>query len=522
MRRPSRQAAALLVAFVGAVAEGQSVPVAVVELPAEPVQIRLDRCDVTVRQVPDGTAVLRELVAEESLAPAVEVARTSGGVSVLRRSNSERRVHLELELPTLGGVEIAGHDLHVEVLAVVGEIVEPSAEQAFEREVEDVASIADPVEREQALERMRLEEAARRRAEESRVFGNPLRPPSLRQEATQPALMITADTSTVLVSGIATPLEISASDSSVELERCDGGVVLHLNRSFASARSLTGSCELELEATELSVEGVGPDVTGWARGGWVRIVGLDGTLQGEFADARVDLEDGSVIGTISCVGGALSVRRSEVRRLELASTEAVVQLERVQGAVEVELIGGRLEGSGLEGKLTVAANNGDVDVRDVDSGAVNLDLSNGARGRLQRVHRAVAVTVEDGELTLDGGGLLALSAVRSDVAVTGLERLTRFSAVDSEVRLDLTGVRGSVALQFAGDSRSRVDVSTPCQVRLSDGAGVDPGAVEVVGCELAMGVRRRRMPARGVGGEAPVVVSVTADETSDVEIHGRP
>jgi hypothetical protein len=505
-------------AFAGA----QQVPIVDVELPAEPVHVRLDDAVLTVRQVADGTAALRELADTDTVEAAVEVVRLSGVVTVTRRSGTQRRAILELEVPDLGGVQVVGRQLELQLLGEADGADEPRPEEAPAVPERDPSTITDPQERKKAMERARLEEAAELRAEEARVFGDPLRPPSLRQETSRPALVLVLTSSAASVIEVPVPVHVDAVDSSVDLERCRGGVTFVLKETFATARGVEGGCELDLESTELVLERVHGDVTGAAVGGSVRAVALDGTVRGELTETSLELEGSSAVGAVTVNGGGVALRRSTLRRFEVAATESTVLLEEVEGAVDVQLSGGRLESAGVAGKLSVEGRAAEVDVRDAGNGVVSLGLYEGSRGRLLRAGRAMTVTVEDGELTVDGGGTLALSALQADVAVLGVERLSRLAMVASEARLDLTGVRGHLRLQLDQDSWAQVDVSTPCQVRLSGRGGLEAAGVDVSGCELVIGNRRVRRPARGVSGEAPVVLTVVVDESSDVDVTGRP
>ena len=520
--RPTLSLLTVMWCLVGLVpCAAEVIVVATVELPVAPVQARLDDAVVTVRVDPTGSPVLRELADAVESEPAVQVVRESGVVVVVRREGTLRQVDLELVLPTLAGVEITGNGLDLQVVELAFETPETEDSDAGSAVV-DPSTISDPNEQKAAWERLRLEQAAELRAEEAKVFGDPLRPPSLAKEEREPGLTLDLGTSTVMIQGASVPVLVRAEDSSLVLERCSGGVSWELQSALAQARKTAGACAIELVDSELALDQLAGDLSGSVDGGSLRVIGLDGTLQGRFVHASVDLEECQGVGAVTVDGGTLAVRRCDQRRFEMTATDATVRVEGFRGAMQVEQFGGSLEGSGISGKVTVKGSAGDVDLTDVTQSVVTVNLENGARARLVQVGRSVSVTATDSELAVNGGGSVAVTAERSDVRLSSIERLNRFFAAESDVQLDLEGLRGGVSLQIHRDSRAAVELSTPCQVRLTGRAAVGSSGVEVSGCELAMGVARRRAPARGVSGEPPVMLTLTTDESSDVEIRGQP
>ena len=339
----------------------------------------------------------------------------------------------------------------------------------------------------------------------------------------------------------ARPLDLRLTRSRAQLSGI-GGVVGTLDDCQITTSNTRGTVDLTVNGGDLRLEGhegtlklvgQGASVAGdrvdgpvhvQLTGGSVMLTGMEASFNITGTDAQIELVESRGNGTVSGTNATINIRDSQINRLNLRGTSNYINLSRSDGTTTIDLVGGSLTADDAAGQLNGGARDGaDVAVATF-SGDISVNLGDGARADLRDIDGAVSATVNHGELDVDGATSLALNAQDGWVTARAIREIKKLQARSSRVELDLNEVSATdIALRVERDSSLRVELATPCRVRVT---GVDASLasqVEVLGCELQFGQGRRwaTRRVRGVDGNLPTTLTVTMSDAGELVVEGR-
>ncbi len=465
-----------------ATAADEPQPFEEVELPVAPLVVSVDSADISVVIGDDAEPVLRWRKTHPSEPGVADLAPASvGGTVTVERpplGDGATAARLTLELvvsPVAGGLTVVGDDIEL----VVGSPA-PATPTDADQIAKETQMAARPVE-------LRL---TRSRAQLTGIGG----------------LVGKVDDCLIGASGTSGSADLTVNGGDLRVEDHRGTLKLVSQEAAVVAERVRGPINIQ------------------QTGGSVMLSGVEASFNVTGTDAQVELVNSQGNGTVGGSNTSISVRDSKLNRLNLRGTSNYINLSRASGTTTIDLAGGSLTADDATGQLNGGARDGaDVAVT-IFSGDISLNLSGGARGDLRDVDGNVSATVNQGELDVDGATSLAINADAGWVTAREIRQLTKFQARSSQVELDLSSASETeIALRVERDSSLRVELATPCRVRVTGVDATLASQVEVLGCELQFGQGRRwaTRRVRGVDGNLPTTLTVTMADSGELVVEGR-
>lgn len=312
--------------------------------------------------------------------------------------------------------------------------------------------------------------------------------------------------------------QIEAEDSSVWLDRSRGSLNLSTSGGTVEVQGHAGEVEIVSSRTDLTMSNcaqrLGLDLTG----GSLRLDGGGGELRIEAEEATLWVERwrGSLqlTGSDSTLEARDSAIQGRGKPWELKGSQLQVTLEDLTFGVNATLEGGRLDGRRLSGALHVDAR--DLAILEVDdlSAEAHIELADGSQATFRAV-QALDLTLSDAAVRADEVQSLKVTGSRAELVGSSIDQIVSFDLADSQVDLDLSRLSRDATLRLAESGDIRLDLPSPCLVRLSSSGDAGPAyPVDVVGCEL-------RLPGQPVGqARRREIYGERQVRTVTLELHG--
>jgi hypothetical protein len=455
------------------------------DLPDAPVLISVDRADVTVTVDPDAAPLLRWVAAEPD----------GPGLAELAPSSVDGRVVVERP-PVPDGAAVARIAIGVVLrsslgLSVAGDDVELTVQHA-------------------GSPSQQSDEADQEAAEKAQATG--ARP--LELGLTRSRIQVTGASG--LVGSVADCLTFTGGTT--------GNLELTATGGDLRIADHEGRLKLIGQGASLVAERARGPILIQSTGGSVLLDGAHGSFNITGTDARVELVRTQGNGTLTGATATLDVRDSRINRLNLRGEASYVTLSQTTATVTIDLSGGSLTADDASGMLNGSAREGTGVAVTAFAGDVSLNLSSGARADLRDIDGHVSATVTGAELGVDGARSLSLRADDGWTSAAAIAELKKFNAQRSRVELDLTGADATdFSIRVGEESSLRLDVATPCRVRVTGVDATLASQVEVLGCELQFGQGRRwaTRRVRGVDGNLPTTLTVTMADSAELLVEGR-
>jgi len=430
----------------------------------------------------EGEFRARGTTGEVDVASALVVA-SNGTVTRSNPEETTERLVLELWLGRSQTLNIAGSDLDVEVHVAY----------------QEAAELGDVAEPEEGTEG---ESSTSGDSDQLSPASNPLE--------------IRVDSSQVELSGVVNPSLVITSSNAI-LDHCSGAAALELEGGTARVADHEGSLDLRGLAAEFTLDTTNGRVTFALAGGGLYARDTQGLLSGQADEATVQID--SQIGPTDLRGTDTSFDlRSGRGGVKLVGAFLDVGVSQWAGSVEARLTGGGVRGDGWRSTASVTATEGAfVEVRDV-IGPMTLTLGPETSATVGRVRKGLKAGLDQAYLEASDVKNIDLSGRSSEVVLSGIRKLDKLEAVDSELDLDLRDMHGKQKLVLHRGTRATVELTSPCQV-LTTGVGAAGGAV-VNGCEHA--IRRAGRRQSTTQGSLAVRLIVALDEDASLMVDGSP
>ncbi|HSN57510.1 MAG TPA: hypothetical protein VLT32_22765 [Candidatus Sulfomarinibacteraceae bacterium] len=314
---------------------------------------------------------------------------------------------------------------------------------------------------------------------------------------------------------------ISGSDNQITLVGTDGDLEVPVTGSFVDSSDHHGGMVLDTASTVIVLRSPRGPLGARLDGGVLTILGAAGEASVELADARLEVEDHRGSLSVTARLGDVSVRRGTFSELSVTGEDASARMSGCTATGTVNLARGTLEIDDWVGRLTLQAGGGaDLEVAGVDGDLV-LSLDDAAID-LRRVTGHTRATASASDLTLAELKSVALSAQGCLVGVVDVPEVKLLRLADGELEMSLAEAKGRQKLDLLGEAWARVELPTPCEVRLS-GEGADKADVDVRDCDLRGGSGPgTQRPKRGFGQGPPVILEVSLEAAANLRVEGRP
>lgn len=317
---------------------------------------------------------------------------------------------------------------------------------------------------------------------------------------------------------------VEATATWLRCERTRGALNLTLEGGRAEIRSHRGRLHLDMADGDAVLSQIRGGPLHWQlRGGSLDLRGGHGSSNGTAREAVVVVDGWR--GPMSMTGSDSTLEARDLEggdgALTLRGRDLQALIEQIHGSVVANLAGGQLSAAALRGGVRLDADHGaDVDLRDL-SGQVIVGLKNGAGAELREVTGQLRVEVQDGRLEADRIAHLTLSGARAEIQASRVQQLTRLEVTDSELDLDLTTVAHDPTIHLRGRSSARLQLSSPCVVKVVGPEALVGHDVWVSGCDL----RAPGQPTRSAApirryGRRPVTLTARISEQATLEVEG--
>ena len=339
------------------------------------------------------------------------------------------------------------------------------------------------------------------------------------------AFNFTLDSSQADLIGVHSPvLDLTA--SSLWLDGTTGAISLNVLGGSVEAVGHRGRMNLEAVDADVLLAGLEGHLTTRFIGGRLEIQNSRGSCQGTTHDAALIF--GNWQGKVELVSDSTTLEaRSDqeaTSQWQLEGQSLQVFLERIQGAITADLEGGILQGDELRAKLTVTATGGTQLTVAGSQRHVELRLTDGVRARVSDAEGGLDTAVADSRLEVDGINRWVLTGARAEVVASRVAWLPPLQISDSELELDLRETQNYPKLKLLGSGRTRIQLSTPCIVRIAGPETQVDSQVEVTSCELRLPGQRvsQRQEHLKYGADSPARLTVTLDPDVELEVSGEP
>ncbi len=346
----------------------------------------------------------------------------------------------------------------------------------------------------------------------------------LPEDAGRSAYRLNLDKSTAELFG-ARVSKLDAVASGVGLTGTEGALDLTLTHGGSvQVRGHRGRLGLVTDGAGTRVADHRGQIVSELKGGSLEIAGGEGTFTGTADGGRLSFDDWRGPVEVRARHTVVDVRGAEHRdRWRIDGRELQVTLEGVHGTVEAALDGGSLSGSDLYAGDQVTAGGARVDLVEAAAG-VRLALVDDAAAVLVGIRGGVEAEVTDSLLEIDRVDRLQLTGGEAEVSVRRVERLDLFEVSNSELILDLRGIRHGPTLDLGGSGYARVQLSAPCIVQLTESDASLGSQVEVTDCELRTAGQSvsRQQDRLKYGNLRPTRLHVTLSPDAVLEVEGEP
>lgn len=314
---------------------------------------------------------------------------------------------------------------------------------------------------------------------------------------------------------------ISGSDNQITLVDTAGDLEVPVTGSFVDSSDHQGELVIDSATTVIKLRSPKGRLGCRLDGGALTILGATGEASVELADARLEVEDHRGSLSVTARLGDVSVRRGTFSELSVTGEDAAMRMSGCTATGTVNLSRGTLEIEEWVGRLALQAGTGaDLEVAGVDGDLV-FSLEDAALD-LRRVTGHTRATASASDLTLVELKSVALSAQGCVVGVTDVPEVKLIRLADGELDMNFAEARGRQKLELQGEAWARVELPTPCEVRLS-GEGADEADVDVRDCDLHGGSGPgTQRPKRGFGQGPPVILEVRLEAAANLRVEGRP
>jgi DUF4097 and DUF4098 domain-containing protein YvlB len=188
-------------------------------------------------------------------------------------------------------------------------------------------------------------------------------------------------------------------------------------------------------------------------------------VSGPYADVSIDGVGGDI--TVETVQGDVRVRGGN-GQISLRSVQGSVSLEQARGRISLSAVNDDIRGTQLEGEISAETINGNITLAGIRSGSVSASTLNGTlsyEGTIRDQGR-YALTTHNGDLvlTLPGDANAAISIVtfsgkvESALPITLTEtrqgRRFQFTIGNGSARIELESFNGTVHLKRPGAART--------------------------------------------------------------------
>ncbi len=478
----------------GALADVRSPPFEV-ELEAVGLILELVLADVEIVVRPGAPISLRFLATDSGPAvPKVELRREGAGWWVGRAADDPApatELRLQATLPDGRGLRLHGEGLR---LSLSRQQVEPQTSTAEDEEEQAKKNAAEEEPSAAEVLFVAVAPGPPRLPLELDLFGSVASLTNLNEVDLQ------AEESDVVATGGRGKLDAALISSTLAISETRAEIALQAQGSDITVVSSRGELRIELRGSSLVAE-------------------HQGRIQGQVEDSFVRLSEGLGRVELRGSGSTVEMRQAKYGQVRLQGTDLVVHGDDLTASLDVSLVGGSLTLTGCTGAAKVVGQGGLEFQLEGWQGGVELGLSEDSSAHLQGIRGLIKAQLEDAFFELSDSNELDLSALRSQVSVSDLRRLRRLVATDSQLELDLTGLRHNPTLVLQGASEAKVELDYPCAVRLAGGDETFDGRLRASGCGLDNAAHgRSRFDRFGLDGQRTVRMSVALSSESSLKI----
>jgi hypothetical protein len=286
----------------------------------------------------------------------------------------------------------------------------------------------------------------------------------------------------------------------------------------------SGQLRLVAEAADLTIEGTTGATQINTSGGSVLLQSAGGAQRIQARGSQVQVVGSQNSGDFTTADSMIDILDSNFSRLNIRDNGSYITTARTNGATTIDLTGGSFSaddgGGTIKATLRASAELG----IDGHEGNIDANLSDGARGDLRSVRGAVNAQLAFAELDVDDAESLSLTVTDGRAMARGIRALTTATATRGELDLDLSACSSqSLEVTAGADSLLRVELATPCRVRVKGLENAASSRIDVTGCEYQLGQGRKwaTRNVRGVDGNPPVTLTATVAPTAELTVEGR-
>ena len=317
---------------------------------------------------------------------------------------------------------------------------------------------------------------------------------------------------------------VEARDCSLFLSGTRGLLTLSLDAGSARVSGHEGDLKLTAADTEVALSDVHGKIEPALAGGSLDVRQGTGRMISRADDAVLLVEGWDGQFDLNGSGTTLNARDSvEPAPWKIAGDDLQVTLERIAGTLAARIEGGRLEAREMGSTLSILATHGaDVDLAELTA-LTDLKIHEGARASLADASE-IQVEVEDGQITADRIVKLRLNGTRAQVQASEVEKLPWLEMSDSDLDLDLGTMNQNASWTLSGAGWARVQLPTPCKVKVEGSRDLVGDQIDVSGCELDLPGQPGRSKHQHLiyGSRKPVILIVKLGEDYELEVEGSP
>ncbi|MDA8018207.1 MAG: hypothetical protein MPN21_12240 [Thermoanaerobaculia bacterium] len=310
---------------------------------------------------------------------------------------------------------------------------------------------------------------------------------------------------------------VEARRSTVWMENSRGQLYLSVADSAAELAGHEGEAEIVAATTEFTLTASGRKLDVNLDGGSLFLGGGEGELNLEAREAVVVVERWPGVLNVAGADSTLEIRQSHTAvrtQWSLGGSRQNISLDEVTAQVTANLDGGRLDGRNLAGVVQVEARDlAVVELSDLANKAT-LSLSGNSEATVSRA-QGVDLTVGDSSVRIEDVHSLSVQGTGADFYGSGVGRLGSFELTASQIELDLSATSHPASIRLTGPTDARLDMTSPCMVRVTAATDAPSDPVNVTGCELSM-------PGQPVGRMRAHIVTLELHGDVQVNATGRP
>lgn len=348
-------------------------------------------------------------------------------------------------------------------------------------------------------------------------------PKTKREKLEEAPPMLSVDVSDSSVQVRCLPnLELTAERGTINIRDLDGPVALELTDAFVQVQEHHGKLTVHGHGSDLTIADSDGSVSIDVVGGSVNVTQSNVPITGKVSGSTVDLSD--VTGSIRLAGNDSSIRISSSRetRIDISGSDNGVSVDGVTGHVHASLQGGSFDGNEIGARVDLQlSHDAEGDLRGI-AGDVAATVTEGSFMRISDVTGHCRLQVVDGHLDVSQLKSLEIDADGSTIEGRDIPKLSKFVLNESNATLSLPELKGRPEIVISDDSFVDLEIPTPCSVEPISSGPFVLDQVEISGCQLVLPNMRQKQMAVGVDGKAPVHLRVRLDQSSRLEVDGKP